>query len=129
MARKPKKTNLPSSNSNNNNSSGPIVTIPLPDIQDGDSFKVIGNSNMALVNIKKEDGSIITRKINTINTHSFQYSNAIVTNYNASTPNREERDQIILKLINDGFKQTEVALMTGVSQSTVSNIVKNNKIK
>jgi DNA-binding NarL/FixJ family response regulator len=49
------------------------------------------------------------------------------TSFDPSTMDKSARDEVIIKLRNDGFSQSEIARRIGFTQATVSNVLRRTK--
>ena len=50
-----------------------------------------------------------------------------ITSYDPNSMDKDQRNKVIAKLSGDGFSQSEIARRIGVTQSTISNVLRKPK--
>lgn len=101
-------------------SKGENIQMSLPiKIEEGDSYTITGSGNIAVMQVKKHDGTVQTATLKTMGA----LQKKIYTQYNPESKSTEERNNTIKKLKKSGLTQVDIAKMLGISQSTVSNVL------
>lgn len=98
-----------------------VLKLPIG-IEDDDSCIIKITNGLAVMNVKKTDGS--TQRV-ILKTDGAMESK-IYTSYNPQNESISKRNERIIKL-SETLKQVEIADMLGISQALVSKILKESK--
>lgn len=83
-----------------------------------DSFSIEYASGLMVATVRKKSGVVQTAR------RSVDGSFQEVTTFDPRAVSKEVRNDLIRRLARDGMTQSEVARRTGVSQATVSNVLR-----
>ena len=97
------------------------ISIPMQ-LEQGDIYTISGADNFAVMQIKKSNGMVQTATLKTNKTGAL--TQKVYTQYDPALQSIDDRKNTIKELKKSGLSQVEIAKMLGISQSTVSNVLK-----
>lgn len=88
-----------------------------------DQFAIEYSSGFLTATVKRQDGSVqVVRR--SVGNDGFSQ----VSNFDPNKMSRDERNQVIQQLREDGLSQSNIAKRVGFSQATVSNVLRRKKV-